>query len=165
VLAEYYRPELIKVNDFISFISLVKEKEEKVSNSSSLEDSFVEGKVVVFNVKDGRVINSNLDVTYKFPYPVYVNKVSVPKEIGETVKFDDFPINVENPVLGVNVDFSKVPFIVVETSNGYKVITKSDVEEVKPVKEKPKKAKAKKKKRAKKSAKKRKIKGKSSRKG
>ncbi len=165
VIVQYYRPEIIKVNDSVSLVSLVKEKEETVSDSSNLEESFVDGKVVIFNTKNGKVINSSLNVTYKFPYPVNVKKIGIPKEIGENVTLEEIPINVESPVIGLNVDFTKVPFIVVETSDGYKVVTKSDIEEVKPVKEKPKKSKSKKRKRAKKSAKKRKVKGKSSRKG
>jgi len=161
-------PEEIKVIEGVSLIAIKKEGETAIDGKEDLDNVFLDNKVVIINTKDGKIINSNLDTSFKFPYPLKVYKVGVPADItSEIVKINYIQVNSDYPIIGIKMDYNKIPFLVLETSEGFRIISKSDMEDTKPVKEtkaETKKSRSVKKKRAKKSSKRRKVKGKSSRK-
>jgi len=163
-------PEEIKVIEGVSLLAIKKEGETTIDGKEDLDDVFLDKKVVIINTKDGKIINSNLDVSFKFPYPLKVHKIGIPADISsEVAKISYIQVNSDYPIIGIKMDYNKIPFLVLETSEGFKIISKSDIEDTKPVKEnrtetKTKKSRSVKKKRVKKSSKRRKVKGKSSRK-
>lgn len=168
VKVEYYKPEAINING-ISLISLKKEKEENQEFSESLEDLQSPNTVVIISMKDGKIINSNVDCTYKFPFPLKVYRIGLPVEFNQDfVKLNYYDVALDSYVIGINVNFTdNSPFIVLDTSDGTKIISASSISDEKPTLAKPKKAKSKRKKRkarknAKESSKKRKVKSKSS---
>jgi len=163
-------PEEIKISEGVSLIAIKKEGETAIEKSEDLDNMFLDNKVVIIDTRDGKIINSNLQISYKFPYPLKVYKIGIPTDTSsEIVKVNYIQSNLDYPIIGINVDFNKIPFLVLETSEGFKIISKSDIEDIKPLKEtktqnKTKKSRSVKKKRAKKSSKRRKVKSKSSRK-
>ncbi|AEE94224.1 hypothetical protein [Acidianus hospitalis] len=165
---EYYKPEIINANNF-SLVSLKKYKEEEVDYSENLESKTINGEVIIVKYKEGEIINANVDCKYKFPFPVKIFRIGIPKEFNnENVKIDYINVAVDSFIIGLNFDLKDYPFIILDTSDGTKIISSSDINEVKPTivknKKKKKSKKAKKKKNAKKSSKKRKVKSKSARK-
>ncbi|EZQ07106.1 MULTISPECIES: hypothetical protein [Acidianus] len=167
-LVEYYEPLTIKVGQ-VDLLALKKiQEEEKDIEDTKADDIFSERKVTIVKAKDNVSINSKLDVMYKFPFPVKVYRIGLPKIEGNDVKIEYTPVVIDYPIIGVNLFLSKeVPFILLDADDGTHIISESNLKEMTAIVEKNKnKEKIKvKKKRAKRSSKKRKIKGKSSRKG
>lgn len=171
VRIEYYKPEQINIGE-VSLISLKKEKEEEQDYSESLEEMQVPNTVVIITTKEGKIVNSNVDCAYKFPFPIKIYRVGIPVEISQdSVKLNYIEVALDANIIGINFSFrDNAPFIVLETNDGSKIISASTISDVKPTIVKSEKTKDKKKKRkarknAKKSSKKRKVKSKSSRKG
>ncbi|BDC19862.1 hypothetical protein [Acidianus sp. HS-5] len=168
-IVEYYKPEIINVNNF-PLVSIKKYKEEETDHLDDPESKIIEGEVVIIKIKGSEIINSNVDCKYKFPLPTKIFKIGVPKEFNnEYAKIDYINTAMDSFVIGLNFDIKDYPFIILDTSDGTKIISSSDITEVKPTivknKKKKKSKKSKKKKNAKKSSKKRKVKSKSARKG
>ncbi len=172
-LVEYYKPEIINVNNF-PLVSIKKYKEEEIDYSEDLESKIIEGEVVIIKTKGMEIINSRVDCKYKFSFPTRIFKIGLPKEFNnEYAKIDYINISVDSLFIGLNFDIKDYPFIILDTSDGTKIISSSDIVEVKPTivrsnttakKKKESKKTKKKKKNAKKSSKKRKVKSKSTRK-
>ncbi|AWR97752.1 hypothetical protein DFR86_09475 [Acidianus sulfidivorans JP7] len=171
VKIEYYKPEPINIGG-ISLISIKKEKEEDKDYDKSLEDLKIDNYVIVINTKDGKIVNSDIDCTYQFSFPVKVYKIGLPAEINQdNVKMNYVDTALDSLIIGANMNLDdKTPFVIFDTDNGSKIVTLTDVKDVKPTiikqseNSKAKEKKTKTRKHAKRARKKRKVKSKGSRK-
>ncbi|MCH1771291.1 MULTISPECIES: hypothetical protein [Metallosphaera] len=165
----YYDPVTVPVFPDVSLIGIKYEREEKrsVNSVEEMEQLAVEGKVVLVRAKGTIVLNIGLKVTYPFNEIVNVKRVGVPREFtNDGVKVEYKEVLEPYGYVGVNINFSpSLPFIIVETEQGGRIISLSSIQDTKP--EVPRESKTpekKRKKRAKKSRKRRKVKSKGSRK-
>lgn len=176
-----YNVEEQKINEGISLLKLIKrEINNPIDNkSASLEEIQVDQVTLIEDSSNESYLNIREDDILKnaiiFPHPLNIIKIGLPVDLSnpENVKmnYSDVPDGTNNLYIGIKISQEmKIPFIVLETSEGTKIISYKDVYDTKPKVEKKerkstkKRKKTKKHKRAKRSTKKRKAKSKNSRK-
>ncbi|MDT7861136.1 MAG: hypothetical protein RRA45_02805 [Saccharolobus sp.] len=169
-LAEYYKLDYLKINDVINLYTIKKVKEAEIVNGiQDLESILPEDSadLIIIKSKDESYVNTKLVANFQFSEPLYVSAIGLPQQItNESVSLLKINVNANN-VIGGSLIKKDLPFIVLFTNNGTKIISISDINPPTPERKQPKsikKRKRKSKKRAKKSNSKPKTKSKSSRK-
>ncbi len=162
MIVEEYKAEPKVITGSLVVISLVKKGERE---SEEVPEQVQDDMVIL--VKNGNEISlraGKIDVDYVLPKPLLVNRVGVPTSISNSLASMLF-FNLDGAlVYGVKVG-TEFPFIYLDTTEGTKIITMSEIREPKSSRlEQPSKTEVKRVKRAKKSASKRKSKSKGTRK-
>jgi hypothetical protein len=164
--AEIYKAHPRALSEKLTVFILSKEKEE---NLDELPQQIEENNVII--VIDGieiQVLAGKTDADYVFPKPLLVNRVGFPSSISDgNVSLNYVQLNGEM-IYGLKVS-QDLPFIYLETSEGTKLVSMSEIKEPKSTTvEQPTQNSEKKKsrsvRRAKKAGSKRKSKGKGTRK-
>ncbi|BBG26560.1 hypothetical protein [Sulfuracidifex tepidarius] len=162
VMVEEYKVEPKPITGSLVAITLIKKGEREVEEvAEQLQDNEV---ILVKDEGEISVHAGKIDADYVLPKPVLVNKIGVPSSVSDSVASMLF-FNLEGTlVYGIKVG-AEFPFIYLETTEGTKIITMSEIREPKSTRlEQPSKTEVKRVKRVKKSASKRKSKSKSTRK-
>ncbi len=161
VKLEVYRIESKQVSINLTLFYLMKQEEKEVDEvPSEAED----GKVLF--ARDGNeisIVGGKVDADYVLPKPVIVNRIGVPASVIESAVSLTFVTVGDMLVYGIKIS-QDLPFVYLETSEGTKIITMSEIKEPKSTRLEEPKREAKRVKRVKKSSSKRKSKSKSSRK-
>lgn len=181
-----YRVEEQKINDDITLLRLINKGYTNSLNGSepvNLEEFSLDQVTYIKTSENNEdFINIKEDTTFKgtalFAKPIKIVRIGLPIDISNPenikVNYFDLPANNDSLYIGVKLNSEmKMPFIILDTSEGAKIISVKDVYDIKPEVGKEKKStkrkrkkskKSKKHKRAKATSKKRKTKNKSSRK-
>lgn len=174
---EYLYYEILKLPSEVELITIIKKEigENLTSNSNNLEDIFDNNKIIKINNNNEVYVNlspKNFLGFLIFPKPLEVKRILIPEKIeNENVKLSELSRE-SYTVVGIRFPNS-IPFILLETNEGNKIISKEDIyvipskkvdkEDVKKKKGR-KKSKKRKKSKAKKSTRRQTAKGESSRK-
>ncbi len=172
-LAEYYKLQPLNIADVMQIFTLQKVKQEEIVDGkfdleSVSPDSTSD--IVIISYKNERYLNGNLNnLDFYFSEPLNVSAVGVPQQLNnEQAIIQRIDVNV-NSVMGFTLVKKDLPFIIIYSDQGTKILSMSDLNPPKPVvkskKRSVKKRKRKSKKRAKKSSSKSQNKNKSVRKG
>ncbi|AOL17606.1 hypothetical protein BFU36_01965 [Sulfolobus sp. A20] len=172
-LAEYYKLQPLNIADIMQIFTLQKVKQEEIIDGKfDLESVSPDPTtdIVIITYKNERYLNGNLsNLDFYFSEPLNVLAVGVPQQLNnEQVIIQRIDLNV-NSVVGFTLVKKDLPFIIIYSDKGTKILSMSDLNPPKPVvknkKRSVKKRKRKSKKRAKKSSSKSQNKSKSVRKG